>query len=1204
MGEKNKLGRQGSAEKQEISLSDIFDVAELQNLQDLFAESHGVASLITQPDGTPITNPSNFTRICTDIIRQTETGCENCLKSGAVISCQNSSGPNLMQCISGSMWDAGASITVGGKHIANWIIGQVRDEQADHSKLINYAREIGADQNEFLEAFAEVPVMSAMQFEKVANLLFVFVNLLSEKAFANLQLKKQIAEKEEASRRIQESEERWKRAVSCSPIPIMIHSEDNVILQLSEGWTSFSGYTIEDIPTMGDWTERAYGERYGLKKNYIDELFLIDRTKKNGEWIVTTKAGSKRVWDFQTTPLGRVHEGKRVLQSIAVDVTDQKHAEELFRQEQLFSATILESLPGIFYLYSYPELKLLRWNKNHETRFGYISEEMEGLHLTNWHSPEAYEAVISAVEIAMKEGQNVIETSILTKNKVLVPYILTGSKLEAEGKLFLMGVGIDITDRQTVQEKLKESEQSLQFVLQGSQLGYWDWNLETGEVKRNERWAEMLGYKLEDVEFTVKQWIDFIHPDDQDMALKSIQDHLDGITPMHRIEYRMQTKDGHYVWILDQAQAVKWDSNGKVIRMSGTHTDITVRKIAEEKLRNSNAYLENLINYANAPIIVWDSEFRITRFNRAFEILTGRKEADVIGKSLHILFPSEKLKYAMELIQLTLKGQRMEAVEIEILHLDGSVRTVLWNSATVLAEDGRTPILNIAQGQDITERNAALELLKVSLVKYQVLFEAFPVGITISDAEGKITEFNSIANDILGLSKDEMEKRKIDGEEWRIIRPDGTNMPASEFASVRAVAENKPVTNVEMGIVKGENNINWLNVSAAPIPLKTKGVAIVYNDISEKRQTEINLQQEQFFSKSLLDSLPGIFYLYSYPELNLVRWNKNYENILGYSFEELNNWSIYDWIKPELREPILEATQKTMEEGQFMLETNLLTKDRQSIPFVLSGARINLQGKDYIMGVGIDATELKEAEEEVKLKNLELAKINAEKDKFFSIIAHDLRSPFSSFLGLTQIMAEELPSLDMNQVQNMADTMNSSASNLYRLLENLLQWSQIHQGQFPFKPQSVNLLHIADECISMIEDSARAKKITIFAEVPESIQVYADSDMLQAILRNLISNALKFTFSEGQISVKARLAGDNQIEISIHDTGIGMNREMLENLFRIDVQINRKGTQGEPSTGLGLVLCKEFVEKHAGKIWAESEEGNGSVFYFTIPAAE
>lgn len=162
----------------------------------------------------------------------------------------------------------------------------------------------------------------------------------------------------------------------------------------------------------------------------------------------------------------------------------------------------------------------------------------------------------------------------------------------------LMGVveiAADITERVRTEEALKASEDRLQMVLQGSGLGFWDWNLETGEVRRNERWAEMLGYSLGDIEFTVKQWIDFVHPDDREMALKSINDHIEGRTPMHRLEYRMIARDGRHVWILDQARVVGFDKNGKAARMSGTHTDITERKLAEEEIKALLAEKELLL---------------------------------------------------------------------------------------------------------------------------------------------------------------------------------------------------------------------------------------------------------------------------------------------------------------------------------------------------------------------------------------------------------------------------------------------------------------------------------------------------------------------------------------------------------------------------------------------------------------------------------
>lgn len=243
----------------------------------------------------------------------------------------------------------------------------------------------------------------------------------------------------------------------------------------------------------------------------------------------------------------------------------------------------------------------------------------------------------------------------------------------------------------------------------------------------------------------------------------------------------------------------------------------------------------------------------------------------------------------------------------------------------------------------------------------------------------------------------------------------------------------------------------------------------------------------------------------------------------------------------------------------------------------------------------------KRTEEEMKLKNEKLLKLNAEKDKIFSIIAHDLRSPFNSLLGLTQIMVEELPNLTKDEIRKIAVSMRNSATNLFHLLENLLYWARMQQGLIPSSPESVRLRPIVDEGIAIVLESAQNKGIEIAYDIPDDIEVFADNRMLQTVIRNLVSNAVKFTPKAGNVSLSAKATDDKSIEISIKDSGIGMSSAIIDKLFQLDIQINRKGTEGEPSTGLGLLLCKEFIEKLGGKIWVESEEGKGSVFYFTIP---
>ncbi len=234
-------------------------------------------------------------------------------------------------------------------------------------------------------------------------------------------------------------------------------------------------------------------------------------------------------------------------------------------------------------------------------------------------------------------------------------------------------------------------------------------------------------------------------------------------------------------------------------------------------------------------------------------------------------------------------------------------------------------------------------------------------------------------------------------------------------------------------------------------------------------------------------------------------------------------------------------------------------------------------------------------------KNEKLSEINLEKDKLYSIIAHDLKGPFSSFLGLTQVMADELPELSMEDIRNFSISLNTSATNLYSLLENLLQWSRMQQSAIPYNPERVAASSIIKDHMSLLTHTAIKKGIEIVYEIPDDLSISVDRYMFQAVIRNIVSNSIKFTQRGGKVTISARKVAGDMVEISVRDNGIGMTSNLVENLYKIDLLKNRKGTDGEPSTGLGLLICKEFIEKHGGEIVAKSEDGKGSVFYFTVP---
>lgn len=244
------------------------------------------------------------------------------------------------------------------------------------------------------------------------------------------------------------------------------------------------------------------------------------------------------------------------------------------------------------------------------------------------------------------------------------------------------------------------------------------------------------------------------------------------------------------------------------------------------------------------------------------------------------------------------------------------------------------------------------------------------------------------------------------------------------------------------------------------------------------------------------------------------------------------------------------------------------------------------------------------AEKTILQQNEELKQLNLTKDKFFSIIAHDLRGPFAGFLGLTEILAKTLYSMTLDEIMKFAQTMEKSSKNLYRLLENLLQWSLLQRNIIRYEPEYLNLNALAIDSTEATVESSGAKEIDFSIKIKDDLQVYADRQMLTTIIRNMVSNAFKFTPKSGKITIEAQNAEENWILISITDSGIGMPEKTLKNLFKLEAPSSRPGIEGEPSTGLGLILCKEFIEKHGGNIKVQSQEKEGSTFSFTIPANE
>jgi len=245
---------------------------------------------------------------------------------------------------------------------------------------------------------------------------------------------------------------------------------------------------------------------------------------------------------------------------------------------------------------------------------------------------------------------------------------------------------------------------------------------------------------------------------------------------------------------------------------------------------------------------------------------------------------------------------------------------------------------------------------------------------------------------------------------------------------------------------------------------------------------------------------------------------------------------------------------------------------------------------------------LKHYEDELEAKNNELQELNATKDKFFSIIAHDLKNPFNTLLSISELLLDEQMNVDEQKQQEFIQMLHDNAKCTYNLIENLLLWSRSQRNKIEFNQEVIYVRELLKECVMLVQHTAaKAKQIDLILDtIDEGLQVIADYDMMSTVVRNLLSNAVKFTHPQGTIHIGAQVSEQEKVLFYVKDTGIGMNPSQIDKLFKIENTYSRLGTQEEKGTGLGLVLCKEFVEKNNGHVWVESVEKQGSTFYFNL----
>ncbi|MGE5351823.1 MAG: PAS domain S-box protein [Acidobacteriota bacterium] len=603
-------------------------------------------------------------------------------------------------------------------------------------------------------------------------------------------------------------------------------------------------------------------------------------------------------------------------------------------------------------------------------------------------------------------------------------------------------------------------------------------------------------------------------------------------------------------------------------------------------------FLSDLFNNIPIGVYITTPDGKIIKANKALMQMLGYDSFESFSKM--DLEDESSLKHGYSrnhFRQLLEENGEIIGLENSWRKENGELIYIRENARIIKDDDGN--VLYQGTVEDITERKK----LELNLLEKEVSFrtsienmlDCFAIFEPLRNEDGKIIDFIFEYVNEAACRYSKSSRLELINKRLFVNYPN--KITSDLFIQYRSVAETGnpfmgdsfPIENLHDG-----KNTRYFDIRIVKLG---SGIAVTWRDVTEKMRAEDSLRQSESRYRTLASNFPnGAVILFDHDFRYLLVEGKEIENA-GFSRDKLLGKTMSETFRPRVCQILTPHYSAALRGETSMFELDGIVGDC----YLVYTVPIKDDLGDVVAGMAMfqNITHMKNIEKELK-------ELNASKDKFFSIIAHDLKSPFSSLLGFSEFLATDFEQLSPDEVKTFAQNIYKSAKSVFDLLENLLQWSRLQTGGMEYSPVKFNIEDLIDDIYNIYEISAVRKKIRLNIITSGPVEVYADKNMIETVLRNLVSNAIKFTQPGGEVEIKVAKS-DSKALVTIKDTGLGISPENLKKLFEIGEKLSTPGTDRERGTGLGLIISKDFIDKNHGTLEVISEPGKGSLFSFSLP---